>query len=346
MHKHTNNWTLEIVLITDGESTFDQGEFEDAMETLDRLGVKLTVIGVGFDDPSESIDKTKPKPKRLSEKFWRVFIRNLEEQVARSSSDERFLPVLKTFEPQLTQVRMPHPDIVNGTLGSNFLYIGSELVDAKQSICIPFKYSKATAKARPPTLSKAWKTAVAMQQPHGSLPAHSEASQLMTTLQSQSQSQGRSSADILASVSADVKQHSTYFLKKIEERVEEGVDGPSTIEEDEEREYISKEELVKAWRFGSSWIPVEDDTFEPLPTQKGLEILGFIPVKNVSSHCGPFKADTRSNGTCSSGKPDTCGPTSSPPGRRSSFRPSSPRSLPLEWLPSPDGSAKTAATLR
>lgn len=43
-HKHTKAWSLEIVLVTDGESEFSQEEFEDAMERLDTLGVKLSVM--------------------------------------------------------------------------------------------------------------------------------------------------------------------------------------------------------------------------------------------------------------------------------------------------------------
>lgn len=305
MHKHTKMWTLEIVLITDGESGFDQGEYEEAMETLDRLGVKLTVLGVGFDDPEDNVDKSKPKPKRLSEKFWRVFIRNLEEQISKSSTEEQFRPELKVFEPQLSQIRMPRPDVVNGTQVGTCLYIGAEPIDAEQAICIPLKYTKATAKARPPTLSKAWKTAVDLQQPAGTIPTHSEASQLLNTLQSQSQSQGGQANNLAALVSAEVKQHSTYFLKKPEPIKESGAgeaegDDLPTIEEDEgEREYIPKEELVKAWRYGSSWIPVEDDTFEPLKTQKGVEVLGFIPQKNVSLELvQAINADFRSASTC------------------------------------------------
>jgi ATP-dependent DNA helicase 2 subunit 2 len=43
-HKHTKRWTIEIKLVTDGESSFVQEEYEDAMKRLDDLGVKLTVM--------------------------------------------------------------------------------------------------------------------------------------------------------------------------------------------------------------------------------------------------------------------------------------------------------------
>lgn len=45
-HKHSKSWTLEIVLVTDGESDFDQDEYEQVMELLDNLGIKLEVVYV------------------------------------------------------------------------------------------------------------------------------------------------------------------------------------------------------------------------------------------------------------------------------------------------------------
>lgn len=43
-HKHTKRWSIEIRLVTDGESGFVQDEYEDAMKRLDELGIKLTVV--------------------------------------------------------------------------------------------------------------------------------------------------------------------------------------------------------------------------------------------------------------------------------------------------------------
>lgn len=43
-HKHTKRWAIEIRLVTDGESSFVQEEYEDAMGRLDQLGIKLTVV--------------------------------------------------------------------------------------------------------------------------------------------------------------------------------------------------------------------------------------------------------------------------------------------------------------
>ena len=182
-----------------------------------------------------------------------------------------------------------------------------------QAITIPIKYSKATMKARPPSLSKAWKAAMDLQGPPSGADSFRDmgATQLMASLTEQSASQGGGKldpADIAAMISADIKQHSTYVVKKQEpvanaatqatqatqasQRDPDFVDpevngavggGVPPAEEDEgEEEFVAKEDIVKAWRFGSTWVPMEADTFEPLITDKGVEILNFIPTANVS----------------------------------------------------------------
>jgi len=105
-------------------------------------------------------------------------------------------------------------------------------------------------------------------------------------------------------ISAEVKSHSTYVVKKQEPvnpaatQATQGTQAgasqkdPDFVDADEimaepdteeaEEEYVSKEDIVKAWRFGSTWVPMEADMFEPLVTSKGVEILNFIPTANVS----------------------------------------------------------------
>jgi ATP-dependent DNA helicase 2 subunit 2 len=198
------------------------------------------------------------------------------------------------------------------------LTIGSEEEFPDEFISIPIKYSKATMKARPPSLSKGWKAAMDLQAPKATTYRDQNASQLLSSLaqQSQSQAQGTGAGDkvdpseLAAMISAEVKQHSTYVIKRqppgppggtqatqatqasqqqgYEDFV--GMEDPSQMqvpaEEDLEEEFVEKEDIVKAWRFGSTWVPMEADLFEPLNTTKGVEILNFIPIANVSRSAG------------------------------------------------------------
>jgi ATP-dependent DNA helicase 2 subunit 2 len=45
-HKHSKMWTLDIVLLTDGETAFEQDSFDVAMDLIDKLGVRLTLLWV------------------------------------------------------------------------------------------------------------------------------------------------------------------------------------------------------------------------------------------------------------------------------------------------------------
>jgi ATP-dependent DNA helicase 2 subunit 2 len=103
-------------------------------------------------------------------------------------------------------------------------------------------------------------------------------------------------------ISAEVKQHSTYVVKKqapepAAQATQASQAQPSQLdpdfvapdepmldvaEEEAEEEYVAKEDIVKAWRFGSTWVPMEVDMFEPLITNKGVEILNFIPTEHAS----------------------------------------------------------------
>lgn len=54
-------------------------------------------------------------------------------------------------------------------------------------------------------------------------------------------------------------------------------------EGDKEPQYetVEKTDLVKGYRFGASYIPVEDELFEPMVTSKGIEVLNFFPSSGV-----------------------------------------------------------------
>lgn len=56
---------------------------------------------------------------------------------------------------------------------------------------------------------------------------------------------------------------------------------------------VEKEDLVKAYRFGSSWVPMEEGIFEPMATNKGIEVLNFFPSAGVSN--SEVQTDFRSN---------------------------------------------------
>lgn len=282
------------------------GEAKSLVEwALSRLVKRLTSPNHGPRSVFEMRGKQQAERQRLSEKFWRTFVQKLHEDMSKTTSSEEMLPELDVFEAQLAEARMPKCSMVNSAVSPIDLYIGSAEIDPSQAIRIPIKYSKATMKARPPSLSKAWKAAMDLQTPLAAKGSgQPSSSQLMSSLAAQSQTRGGPSAsDLAAMISAEVKSHSTYVIKKTEpakptngvtevpaSQVDYGDAGleeyytqrHEDVPEEEEEEVVDKEDIVKAWRFGSTWVPMEKDTFEPLETSKGVEVLGFFPQENVS----------------------------------------------------------------
>lgn len=46
-------------------------------------------------------------------------------------------------------------------------------------------------------------------------------------------------------------------------------------------EKVEKEQLVRGFKYGSTYAPCPDGQFPKLPTRKGIDICGFFPSKNV-----------------------------------------------------------------
>ncbi|KIR74038.1 ATP-dependent DNA helicase 2 subunit 2 [Cryptococcus deuterogattii CA1014] len=290
-----------------GETAFEQNEYEEAIDRLEQLQVILRVVGIDFQPLSRAVDKSKSRNKRLSEKFWRVFTSTLQERLEQTSNP-RLYPAVKVFDDTLEAARSPQVATVNGTLSAIDLHIGSLDVGQNEAIVIPVRYSKATAKASAPTFSKAWKPAMDLQMPmHAATDGISLSNPLISGLLNQSQSQGKNpprTEEMAGMISAEVKQHHSYVIKKPEinasvnristqasnleppEQVEQADENEN--EEEDEEEYVDKEDVVKAWKFGSTWVPVPEKTFVTLATRKGIEVCGFFPVENL-----PFAEDER-----------------------------------------------------
>lgn len=91
----------------------------------------------------------------------------------------------------------------------------------------------------------------------------------------------------------EVKRRTEYIIDRSTEEGEEGK-GPTTqdasMDVDEEKsvadeetplEKVEKEQLVKGFKYGSTYVPCPDGQFERLNTKRGMEICGFFQRKNV-----------------------------------------------------------------
>ena len=79
---------------------------------------------------------------------------------------------------------------------------------------------------------------------------------------------------------AQLKMRSEYFLEKNEEDNSEQEDIVQENDQREERK-IEKEELVKGFKYGSTYVSCPDGQFERLKTRKGIDICGFFNKRHV-----------------------------------------------------------------
>src|SRR5258706_1431559 len=57
-------------------------------------------------------------------------------------------------------------------------------------------------------------------------------------------------------------------------------------------ERVEPEELVRAFKYGATYVPFEEGTFLKLETKKGLDICGFMPASKVSKHSRAVELDS------------------------------------------------------
>lgn len=105
-------------------------------------------------------------------------------------------------------------------------------------------------------------------------------------------------------VYAELGMRTDYFLhpdqdeddekekKKDEEKDSDDEDDEEDARADEKGEKVDKEELIRGFKYGSSYAPCAEGQFERLSTRKGMEICGFFTDANVHSYaltCFPFE---------------------------------------------------------
>lgn len=75
-------------------------------------------------------------------------------------------------------------------------------------------------------------------------------------------------------------ERKTEYVVQKESNTQEEDDDDKTEGGDEE--IVEKEELVRGYKYGASFVPVDEDEFERLEPNPGIDICGFFDAKNVS----------------------------------------------------------------
>lgn len=151
---------------------------------------------------------------------------------------------------------------------STWLRIGSRDVPGTEEeggfLEIPVKMAKATSVAKPTPMKKLHKRGgrgewrpVAMQTDY------------VVTEEPEEEKESVKPDGSQAVVGEDGEVKDEFLPKRDEE------EKPPTQTE------VAKEDLVKAYKYGATWVPCEEGEFEKLQTHKGIEVVGFFKASEV-----------------------------------------------------------------
>ncbi|KAG8743939.1 ATP-dependent DNA helicase II subunit 2 [Ceratobasidium sp. 414] len=239
-----------MVLVTDGETPLEIEDWEATVDKINELAINTTIIGVDFDDEDfPFVEPDKSPVKRVNENFWTQFIDRVESGQ------------MGTCAYALHETSRPEPRPTKSAMSNNVFRIGDPESMPGQAIEIAVKTSKATAIVRPHSMKKFAKRDVAGAREGG--------------MDWESTQQGARGDHKLY---VELKRRTDYVVK-LPESSHETEDNEGEEEEKQESpgEVVEKETLVKAFKYGSTWVPCEEGHFEGLHTRKGIEVHGFIP---------------------------------------------------------------------
>ncbi|KAG6333279.1 hypothetical protein ID866_5813 [Astraeus odoratus] len=251
-------WTRKIILVTDGASPIEIEDWEETVKRMVTLQISLTVVGVDFDDaelPYHEEDKSEIK--RENELFYAKFISSLPED----------LGLMGTLARALDSLAYPNVKETKSALMTNTLRIGDVEARDEEAVEIAIRIAKCTSIARPGTWKRFCRSTV----------DHSE----------DDDDEGERKV-----VFKEVMTRTEYTIDRTPAEGDDGDkhdDDSMDVDEDQSEdredgrlEKVEKEQLIRGFKYGSTYVPCPDAQFPRLNTKQGIEICGFFPGKNFN----------------------------------------------------------------
>ncbi|OJA12521.1 hypothetical protein AZE42_07151 [Rhizopogon vesiculosus] len=242
-------WTRKIIIVTDGESPIEIEDWEATVKKMNALDISLTVIGIDFDDDELPFhEENKSTIKVENEAFYHKLTSSLNNGL------------VGTCAYALQEIARPDIKQTKSTLMGTVLRLGDVDVRPEEAIEMIVKVSKCTALARP----KSWKKFGRMED-DDEMQVDGEAEQ--------------------SEVFVQLKMRTEYYIDRSTQEGEEQdkMDvGSDDDDEDKDKnvEKVEKEELIRGFKYGSTYAPCPDGQFPRLNTRKGIDICGFFHAKN------------------------------------------------------------------
>ncbi|KAF8168356.1 ku80-like protein [Crassisporium funariophilum] len=281
-------WTRKIVIVTDGESPIEVEDWEETVRKMDGLNITLTIVfvhlplaiwglayfanvhsGVDFDSELDDFpftESNKTTIKRANEEFYSTLTSSMKSGLIGTCA----FALQDISNPELKQVR--------STLMATDLRVGDIDTRADEALVISVKTSKCTALGRP----HSWKK-------FG----------LRESVATNAMDEGDDAEEEQKVAFAQLKLKTEYFvdrnpkdeededgdikMKKENDDVDlldEGEDGEENEVKTDHLEKVEKEDLIRGFKYGTTYAPCPDGQFPRLPTRKGIDIGGFFLAKN------------------------------------------------------------------
>ncbi|KAI0307520.1 SPOC domain-like protein [Multifurca ochricompacta] len=251
------SWTGRLVLLTDGESPIEIVDWEAIAKRLNSFNYRLSIIGVDFDDDEIDFhEKGKSHVKHENESFYHKFAA----EVANS--------VMGTLSFALQEVTRPEVKQTRSTLMATVLHLGDPANNPLESVEIIVKTSKCTALARP----KSWKRFA---------PREGKSADEMD-VDSAPTKHDDGDGNVNKVIWAQLRMRTEFHVEH-DVQGDDGDGDEDGLDVDRVKKggaKVEKEQLVRGFKYGSSYVPCPDGQFQRLSTRKGISICGFFNADN------------------------------------------------------------------
>ncbi|EKM60439.1 uncharacterized protein PHACADRAFT_82428 [Phanerochaete carnosa HHB-10118-sp] len=237
-------WTRKIVLLTDGENPIEIQHLEKIAQRLNDLKIKLTIVGVDFDDEEFGyVEEDKSDIKRENEEFYHTLVGTLDNGVVGNCT------------AAIEEISRPESKQTRSQPSASVLRLGDVENHPEEAIEINVKISKCTALVRPKSFKKFARIGdedIEMQNPGDDSEPTVEYGQLTREIRYAFDPSGRRDDE------------------------EADRDAEEETEKKDDLQDVEKEELIRGYKYGSSFVPVPENNFPKLETKRGMEICGFF----------------------------------------------------------------------
>jgi ATP-dependent DNA helicase 2 subunit 2 len=291
LHKK-KTWIRKIVILTDGQNPIEVEDWEATVKKMDSLSIGLMIMcvicaqsvsfaehllttrsGVDFDDeelPYYEENKSKikvPLTISLSHASFSVQQRANEEFYKTLTSAMK-TGIVGTCALALRETTRPDIKATRSTLMGTILRLGDVEVRPDEALEISIKTSKCTSVQSP----KGWKK-FGRREADGNREARANHEEGKATF-------------------VQLRMRTEYYIDRSEDHEDEiknevDADGDQTMKDGETKakeetlEKVEKEQLIRGFKYGSTFVPCPDGQFPRLNTTRGIDICGFFQAKNV-----------------------------------------------------------------